>query len=147
MNGVERRFWAKVAAPQTPDGCMEWGASKDGKGYGKFYLNGHLVPAHRFAYELVIGPIPEGLQLDHLCRNRACVRPDHLEPVTARENLLRGETLAARNAAKTHCDNGHPYNTENTYWHKPNRRKCRACSRERQRFYRARRKTTTVTTK
>src|SRR5690606_7991791 len=92
-----------------------------------------------FAYELLVGPISAGLYLDHLCRTPRCVNPHHLEPVTARENSLRGETVLARNLAKTHCPSGHEYTQENTYRAGPAKktpngsRQCRTCVRERKR--------------
>jgi hypothetical protein len=86
---------------------------------------------HRVAYELLVGPIPEGLELDHLCRNTRCVNPEHLEPVTGRENLMRAvSSWAAKNAAKTHCPQGHPYDEENTKVKRDGGRACRACGRE-----------------
>lgn len=132
------RFVAKVSMPDDPDDCWLWTAHKVHDGYGKFWLDGRHVLAHRVSYEWLVGPIPDGLQIDHLCRVRHCVNPAHLEPVTQRENLLRGETILAANAAKTHCPSGHAYDDENTCvsggW-----RYCRACNRERMRAYRARR--------
>lgn len=89
--------------------------------------------AHRVAYELLIGPIAAGLELDHLCRTHACVNPAHLEPVTGQVNLLRGVGFPATNAAKTHCPQGHEYTAENTYWSKKGQRGCRACTAEKQR--------------
>lgn len=130
----EGRFWAKVDK-NGPGGCWPWlGAVRTG--YGRFAVQQkRLVQAHRFAYELLVGPIPDGLELDHLCRNRACVNPDHMEPVTSRVNTLRGTSPAARNAVKTHCDAGHPLSPENTYvWN--GQRACKTCRRS---FTRSRR--------
>jgi hypothetical protein len=89
------RFWAKV---EKTDGCWFWRARIIATGYGSFSLDGRKVMAHRFAYELLVGPIPEDLELDHLCRVRHCVNPAHLEPVTHRENILRGMRAAAQQA-------------------------------------------------
>jgi hypothetical protein len=86
---------------------------------------------HRVSYEAFKGPIPDGLTIDHLCRNRACVNPEHLEPVTMRVNCLRGESPAAVHARKTHCPKGHEYSAENTYRHKGNHRMCKLCWKER----------------
>ncbi|TDD77726.1 HNH endonuclease [Actinomadura rubrisoli] len=87
------------------------------------------VVVHRFVYESLVGPIPEGLVLDHLCRVRACCNPAHLEPVTDRVNILRGASITAANARKTHCDHGHEFTSQNTYRHR-GRRLCRACNRD-----------------
>jgi hypothetical protein len=126
-----RRFMAKVE--RSEDGCWLWCASVTNRGYGRFRTKAQgEVFAHRFSYEIHVGPIPEGLHLDHLCRVRRCVNPEHLEPVTCRENLLRGDTLTAANAAKTHCPKNHPYDETNTYMNAGSRR-CRTCKRDRQR--------------
>jgi hypothetical protein len=125
------RFWANV---DRSDDCWVWTAHLNAAGYGRFRLSEprRLVYAHRFAYELLVGPIPEGLSLDHLCRNRSCVRPTHLEPVTQRTNLLRGSGFAATQAEQIYCKYGHPLWGENVYSRptSPNRRECRTCKRE-----------------
>lgn len=128
------RFWSKV---DRSGECWLWRAKLQNRGYGQFSFNGHAVLAHRFAYELLIGPIPDGLTLDHLCRAPACVNPLHLEPVTHLENVRRGNAVGPRpnarnaNAAKTHCPAGHPYDVTNTYRNAKGDRICRACNRER----------------
>jgi len=97
--------------------------------------------AHRAVYEALVGPIPKGLSLDHLCRNRACVNPEHLEPVSLVENVMRGVSPHAVNARKTHCAHGHAFTAENTYMVR-GERVCRACGRERSRTYIARKRAT-----
>jgi len=117
------------------NGCWEWVGAQSPDGYG---LWGSRAPrrAHRRMYEHTKGPIPDGLTLDHLCRNRGCVNPDHLEPVTRGDNFLRVEGHTAMNARKTHCKVGHPFNGANTYISERGR-SCRTCSRDRMRTYRA----------
>lgn len=137
---VDQRFWPKVdqdgslPADRPELGqCWLWTAATSRGGYGYFGLgtlaegNRRVVPAHRVAYELTIGPIPESLELDHLCRNRRCVNPVHLEPVTRKENNRRGTSLPAENGRKTHCPNGHPYDLLNTHIGPDGKRYCRAC--------------------
>lgn len=99
---------------------------------------GPTVVAHRFAYELLVGPIAQGMTLDHKCRTRLCVRPDHLEPVTNRENVLRGESVAAQRARQTHCVHGHELTEANTIRlpSRPNQRLCRRCKYDRAARYR-----------
>lgn len=122
------RFWEKVNV--THGGCWEWKASLINTGYGRFWNGERVQLAHRFLYEMVNGLVPEGFELDHLCRNRKCVNPRHLEIVTRRENLLRGigpSRARAYQLAKTHCPKGHPYDKENTYILPNGGRDCREC--------------------
>lgn len=122
-------------------GCWVWqGGDDHGKGYGRIHRYGRTMPAHRYFYELAKGPIPDGLELDHLCRNVKCVNPDHLEPVTPRENVRRGTTPAARNMVATHCVHGHPLAGANLYIARDGHRQCRACQRRSSRDYRARKR-------
>jgi len=113
-----------------------WAASIHANGYGQLRRNGIQGLAHRVVYELLVGPITEAT-LDHLCRVRSCVNPDHLEPASMRENLMRGDTIPAHNAVKTHCRWGHPFDDENTYIWRTERR-CRACGLVASRRYRQR---------
>ncbi len=121
------RFWRKVA---KSDGCWTWQAAKVGSGYGRVHWGGWVQQAHRVAYELLVGPIPDGLHLDHLCRNPGCVNPAHLEPVTPGENVLRGVGVSAVHANATHCHKGHLFDEANTYIDPNGWRRCRACHRE-----------------
>lgn len=117
------RFWAKVQKRDGENGCWEW-TSANFRRYGLFWLNGKTEWAHRLAYELLVGPIPDGLTLDHLCRNPSCVNPAHLEPVTQSENARRA------NPPKTLCKHGHEYTEANTILLKSTgKRQCRICSR------------------
>jgi hypothetical protein len=123
----------KISARSIVDGatkCWNWSGVITANGYGTLSVR-HSVRkyAHRLSYEAHIGPIPKGLDLDHLCRNRRCVNPAHLEPVTRRENLIRGATVTAQNALKTHCPKGHPYSGENLIIKAAGGRRCRICSR------------------
>lgn len=118
-------FWSKV---KKTNNCWEWTASTAGGGYGHFNYKKKQYTAHRTAYELLVGEIPKGLQIDHLCRNKKCVNPQHLEPVTPSQNICRGDTIPAVHAKKTHCPNGHPYSGDNLYLSgKHQTRRCRIC--------------------
>jgi len=117
-------------------GCWLWKGYVSPRGYG---FAGRHTRAHRMVYETLVGPIPTGLQLDHLCRTRCCVNPDHLEPVTSIENVHRG-LVGARMLAKTECPVGHPYAGSNLYVNPAGWRECRACRARRRRAYRTARK-------
>jgi hypothetical protein len=131
------RFWENV----EPTGfCWLWTGNVNDAGYGRFGAGGKIHRAHRFAYELLVGPIPEGCTLDHLCRMTLCVNPDHLDPVGHVENTLRGFGPFAQNKRKTTCPKGHEYTDENTYLSRKNMRQCRRCGAENARRYRASKK-------
>lgn len=124
---LPQRFWSKV---DTSGECWLWRGAKDGQGYAEFFFDCRQLAAHRLIYEALVGPIPAGLTIDHLCRNRACVNPAHLEPVSNRVNILRGEGITAQQARQTHCKNGHAFDLFNTRWETKGSRKCRICERE-----------------
>jgi hypothetical protein len=146
------RLWRRVRKDgpipaHRPDlgPCWPWTGSCTANGYGQFHVRLDSGPwsvtvAHRVAYELTIGPIPDGLVLDHLCRNRACARPDHLEPTTDAANILRGTGWSARHARKTHCPQGHAYDERNTHVDKNGMRHCRTCDADRHRARREERR-------
>ncbi len=118
-----------LARVERVDDCWLWTGARHNAGYGQYGKPARL--AHRMSYEAFVGPIPDGLTVDHLCRNRLCVNPSHLEPVALAVNVLRGESLPAKNARKTHCPKGHPYDETNTHITKQGWRICKACKRER----------------
>src|SRR5262245_9618721 len=117
----------------TESGCWIWMGPVNRDGYGKVGMNHKHLRRHRAFYEGLVGPIPSGMQLDHVCLVRCCVRPDHMRLATARENTLApgSEAITKRLGAKTHCPQGHEYSPENTYVSKGPRRHCRACANER----------------
>lgn len=125
------RLWSKVK--QDGD-CWVWTGYKDPSGYGRLGFRDSVWLAHRVSYTLMIEEIPDGLQLDHLCRNRACVNPYHLEPVPPEVNRLRGNIN--QNVGKTHCKHGHPLDGENLYTNPDGCRHCRECQRRRKREHR-----------
>jgi hypothetical protein len=139
------RFMSRISV--QPNGCWHWTGRINKAGYGLFTVAGKHERAHRFSYILFTGPIPDRLRLDHFCHtrdkecpggpclHRRCINPAHLEPVTARVNNLRGRGLIARNAAKTHCPKGHPYDEVNTYYPPSGGRACRICRKLRAREF------------
>ena len=129
---VSDRLWEKVERSDDPDGCWRWTGALAGQ-YGVIRANGRQQAAHRVSYELELGPIPDGLDLNWTCGHRWCIRPGHLTPATRRETLLRGNTVAARNVGVTHCPRGHEYNAANTHITRVGRRRCRECDRTKSR--------------
>lgn len=119
---ISELFWAKVTLEPNDDGCWLWTAAS-AHGYG--YWHGHRV--HRLTYQVLVGPIPDGSVIDHLCRVRKCCNPAHLEPVTVRENIRRGEASAGINSRRTTCVAGHPLEGSNLYTTPNGRRQCRVC--------------------
>jgi len=136
MGELPPRVMAKIQ--MVASGCWEWCGARTNHGYGNLTIKiegkRRWRNAHRFVYEALVGPVPDGLELDHLCRVRHCVNPDHLEPVTPWENNHRSPIS---NASKTHCPAGHPYDEKNTGINRASNgrvgRRCRACDREKQR--------------
>jgi hypothetical protein len=140
---LEERFWPKVTLAPAMD-CWEWRAYRDQHNYGRISVGGRggtMDMAHRVAWRLLRGDIPDGLHLDHLCRNPPCVNPWHLDPVTPQINSRRGiagEVNGARQRGVTHCPKGHAYDDSNTQVRPTGARRCRACAREYARVYRRR---------
>jgi hypothetical protein len=143
----QRRFWLKVnkdgpVPAHRPElsACWVWTKVKSRAGYGFFRLGDKQRYAHCVAFEWAHGPVPAGLELDHLCRNTSCVNPSHLEPVTGAENKRRGTSFSAVNGAKTHCLRGHLFDAANTHVTKKGGRVCRRCATLRTRERRRRRR-------
>lgn len=138
---LPERFWSKVTI-RTPEDCWEWRANRNPGGYGQFWGRCRVTGkcrtfmAHRVAYELTSGPIPDGLHIDHLCRNTGCVNPAHLEAVTAAENNKRA------GAAKNACKRGHPFTPDNIGRGNRGTRVCKTCCRAKQRRWREKQKLT-----
>ena len=136
MSSSLDRFFAKV---EKTDTCWNWmGSLTVSGGYGQFSFDSKPVRAHRWIYEQMVAPIPEGLVIDHLCRNHRCVNPEHIEPVTLKENVKRGEAGKLNNhqKQKTHCPKGHEYTKTNN----KGKRICRTCANEQTRLYYKRQK-------
>lgn len=127
------RVFSKV---RITDDCWEWTASKKNKGYGQISMPGRSpAEAHRVVYELLVGPVPKGLELDHLCRNHSCVNPAHLEAVTHQVNMSRMQVRV-----RTHCPQGHPYSGDNLYVSSKGYKFCRACNNAATRRLKARKR-------
>lgn len=121
----ETRIWANI---KEENGCWLWTRSLDSRGYAQIRVNGVLTLAHRFIYKILIGEIPDGLVIDHLCRVKRCLNPYHMEPVTSAENTMRGDGVGSKNSRKTKCQNGHTYDMFETG------RRCRRCRKESRRL-------------
>lgn len=131
LEEYKARFWGKVSGDR-PEECWEWLAGKNSKNYGYFWINGKSVQTHQLAYNWLVGPVPDGLELDHLCRNTICCNVNHLEPVLRLENQRRSPlTLAGKNIIKTHCPKGHPYAGDNLLITTNGGRACKKCISER----------------
>ena len=123
MNILLSKFWSKV---EKTDSCWNWKGGVMSSGYGSFNLNKKSVLVHRYSYEILKHMIPKNLVIDHKCKNKLCVNPEHLEVVTQKENVLRGDSFMSTNAKKTHCPQGHEYLGENLKIYN-NRRYCKRC--------------------
>ena len=133
---AENRFWEKVHIGEK---CWTWMGAKTAKGYGQIWVDGKSDYAHRISFEMHKGPIPDGLEIDHLCENPSCVNPGHLEAVTHAENIRRAaRRIDYANSRKTHCMHGHALSGENLRPDKGGRRQCRECARRRDQERRAR---------
>lgn len=139
---LEERFWNKVDKGSDPNGCWLWMGIRINSGYGRIMSEGRHQLVHRVSYQLAVGSIPPDMVIDHLCRNRLCVNPQHLEPVTQHENNQRAIPFMSAAAKKrhkeapplTHCPSGHPYTPDNIYI-VAGRRRCKTCQKARTRAY------------
>jgi len=136
-----RNFWTKVSmtGPKTQYArkrCWIWTANENGHGYGVMRFRNKRIYAHMLSFLIHKGEIPDGKEIDHICRTRNCVRPSHLRAVTHRENMLSGNTIVAIQAARTHCPKGHPLSGDNLYLHK-GKRGCLICRRQQARDFNA----------
>lgn len=131
---MPRSLWERIERwTDRSGGCWVWTHWLDQDGYAHASYEGKRVRVHRWSWEQVNGPVPPGLELDHLCRTRGCVRPDHLQAVSHRENMMRGVAPSAVNAKKTQCKHGHPFSGENLILQIDGRRSCRTCTNRRAR--------------
>lgn len=126
---LKERVMASIAV--TASGCWEWQLAKSKDGYGKYTYRRKFISAHRLAYEVFVGQIPDRHDLDHLCKNRCCCNPGHLEPVTKKENWLRGDSPSLKHYKQTHCVHGHELAGDNLHVSSAGKRSCRACNRRR----------------
>ena|SRR5215831_11213550 len=132
LDRVPRDLWKWIYLPDKENSCWEWAGKPKSNGYGSITIKRKPHIAHRVIYEFSIGKIQDGMELDHLCRNRICVNPNHLEPVTHLENMLRGVGIVAVASRKTHCPKGHPLSGDNLhpYYLKRGHRQCKICHME-----------------
>ena len=125
-NKLLDRFWSKT---NLVGPCWVWKSAKNNKGYGFFHLGDKVVLAHRLSYQMYYGLVPKDKELDHLCKNTLCVNPTHLEPVTHKENTMRGDTITSDFSKRTHCKNGHEFKGDDFYWRSDGKgRRCRICA-------------------
>lgn len=130
-----QRFFSKIKFNEKTT-CWDWMASTDKDGYGQFWLNKKYHKAHRVSYELIKGVLTKGLTLDHLCKNKKCCNPEHLEQVSIQTNLKRAfHQISTINSKKTHCNNGHEFTPDNTYITPLGKRQCNECQRQRKKKY------------
>lgn len=131
MDILQQRI-RKWSVPEPNTGCWLWIGNTTNAGYSRVWDGERINTGHRISYTVFRGPVADGLTIDHLCRVRSCVNPDHLEAVTHRENVLRGNTICAKNQKKTFCVQGHAFSPDNTYW-EGRKRHCRICRTARNR--------------